>query len=282
MINPVLKRELKTKGRSFRTTLMMIFYILIISSVMSVVLYTSNSGYNSYMGFDPESIKEIYFGISILQMALICLIIPATTSGSICGERQRKTFNLLICTKMSSWSIVLGKLFASMIQTILLLILTIPIISILFLYGGLSIGNIILLFLFYLVTAILLGSIGLFSSAYFKKAVTATVTSYFVMLLLTVGTIYVVTVGVRIFDTELTLETVKWIARLLYINPFTGLTAILSQQLGADIFLGDIANITFIKRTIIYNLSFDLLFSFLLLYLTTLKINPMKGIKIFK
>lgn len=282
MINPVLKRELKTKGRSFRTTLMMIFYILIISSVMSVVLYTSNSGYNSYMGFDPESIKEIYFGISILQMALICLIIPATTSGSICGERQRKTFNLLICTKMSSWSIVLGKLFASMIQTILLLVLTIPIISILFLYGGLSIGNIILLFLFYLVTAILLGSIGLFSSAYFKKAVTATVTSYFVMLLLTVGTIYVVTVGVRIFDTELTLETVKWIARLLYINPFTGLTAILSQQLGADIFLGDIANITFIKRTIIYNLSFDLLFSFLLLYLTTLKINPMKGIKIFK
>ncbi|WDV47015.1 ABC transporter permease subunit [Clostridiaceae bacterium M8S5] len=280
MINPVLKRELKTKGRSVRTTLMLIFYIFVISSVLVVVLYSSYSRYDSY-GFDPEYIKDIYFGISVLMMALICLIVPATTSGSICGEKQRKTFDLMTCTRMSSWAIVLGKLSASLLQTVMLLVLTIPIISVLFFYGGLSIWNIALLFLFFLVVAVLLGSIGLFTSAYFKKTVTATVASYFVMLALTLGTIYVVAV-VGVFYKEFSQETIRLIARLLYSNPFTGLAGILSQQLGTNIFLVNLVHLTTVKRIIIYNLSFNIIASFILLYLTTIKIDPMKEIKIFK
>lgn len=282
MINPVFKRELKSKGRSLRTPLMIIIYLLVISSVMAVILYATNESYNSNFGFDPQYIKSIYLVITLLMMGLICFIVPATTSGSICGEKQRKTFDLMVCTKMSSWSIVLGKLASSLLQTVMLLIATIPILSILFLYGGLSIWNIILLFLFFLVVAVLLGSIGLFCSSYFKRTVTATVVSYIVMLVLTLGTIYVVGVAVGVFNTYLSAGTIRNIARLIYINPFTGLSAILSQQMGENVFIGYIANISLAKRAIVYNISFNIIASVVLLFCTTLRINPIKRYEIFK
>jgi len=274
-MNPVLKKELKTRMRTWKTSIMLSIYILILSSLMLLIFIETGS----FRGFRPGFLNEMYLVIAVLQLILITFIVPATTASSISGERERSTFDLLLCTRLSSISIVLGKLMASLAQIVLLLVVSIPILSILFLFGGISPGNILVLFIFYFITSILFGSIGIFASAFFNKTSTSTVISYLITLFLIGGTFIVVIFSRGIFLGTMGRIPTRFLEIVLYANPFSGLSAILGHQLGEDI-LGGLLNRRNSASVLIplyYNIGFDLIISSILLYLTSLKINPMKS-----
>ena len=67
--------------------------------------------FNSYdFSFDPANMGGMYVVLCAMQMGLMLLSAPAMTAGTISGERERQTLDLLLMTKMSSLSIVIGKL----------------------------------------------------------------------------------------------------------------------------------------------------------------------------
>lgn len=280
MINPVLKKELKTRMRTWKTPIMLSTYIFILSLFIFFIFIETFSSYRYAIGFRLENLKDVYVWVVIIQLALITFIVPAITSGSISGERERRTFDLLICTKLSSLSIILGKLSASLSQVILLLFVSLPILGILFLFGGFSPGNIFVIFMFFLCTSIFFGSVGIFTSSMFKRSITSTVASYLIILFFLGGTYIIVLMLARLLDPHFSNPNIV-ISSLLYTSPLTGLLSIISHQLGDNIldwFFRGSRNMSVLKP-LYMNLIFELVASSILIYLSSLKINPMRSFR---
>ena len=120
MLNPVLRREAKTSLRNWKIFYAVAGYILIVTAVAAIAIWQLM--YNSYYAsFDPSEMVNVYIGLTVLQLVLVLLVTPAFTAGSISGERERQTLDLLLVTKMSPFSIVTGK-FLSGLSIIVLMV----------------------------------------------------------------------------------------------------------------------------------------------------------------
>src|SRR5699024_3051942 len=141
--------------------------------------------------------------------------------------------DLLLCTKMSAFEIIIGKLISSLAFILLLIISSIPLFSLVFLFGGITPGDIVTLFFFYIIIAMVVGSISIFFSPIFKRTMVATVVTY--------GTIfawYILTLIIAVFllsrhfmDPSASQE---YIPTILYFNPLFGLGDIIARQLGGS------------------------------------------------
>ena len=234
--NPVLESELKIRMRSWRAALGVTLYlgvILLIAYLYFKTVIDSMMRYGAYNSAGQTIGLQVYTMLAVLQFVLILLVTPAQTAGAISGEREKQTLDLLLCTKMSSVGIILGKLFSSMSFILLLIIGSIPIFSLVFLFGGVTPGNVVVLFLFYLVTAFAVGSIGIFCSAMFKRTVTATVTAYITIFVLGIVSLILGGYMMASYYAERVILSVvppPYTPFVFYINPAIGLVDLLAQQ----------------------------------------------------
>lgn len=283
-INPVLLKELKVRMRGWKAAGIIALYLLILSMTALLIIYTAfKNPYGS--SIDPEVSVGVYTALAIIQFILIMFIVPALTAGAISGEREKQTLDLVLCTKLKPISIITGKLFASTSQTLLLIISSLPLFSLVFLFGGISIKEILELFGFYIVTAITIGSIGIYFSTRFKRTTAATVFTYGTLAFLSFGTIFIGIFYIRI--------VYQWdyngFLPLLYSNPLVGFSSLLAGQFGyfdggMNLFgisgMGSTGGNTGILSTIkpwLVNLIFDGVLSIILLTLSAMRINPVSG-----
>ena len=278
MINPVLKKEMKVRARSWKNTGMITLYAFVLVFSATVIFKIAEASAIYSGGFSPEILQALYITCAICQIFLIGLLVPATTASSISGEKQRRTFDLLICNRLSSKSIVIGKLFASLLQTFMLLILALPVLSCLFMFGGLEFIDLFKLMTFYTTTAILLGSIGLFCSSIFKTTVPSIVVSYVIIFLLTFGMLILMGVFYQVFEFEF-LKPI--FGSMLFLNPGTGLSAILSKQLGESfIFTKMFFDVDMSANTVlIVNMLCELFMAGIFSILTARRIDPLRKCK---
>ena len=187
-INPVYRQETKVSARSFRLPLV----ILVCNSVLALAglldMYFMVSQVKATAEIQYSGFLSLYLFVAAIEFTMLLLIVPALTAGSISGERERQTLNLLLTTPMTAGDIVAGKLTASLSTVFLLIISSFPILSLVFIYGGVSEFDLVFLFAYYVITALFSGSLGIMLSALFKKTSTSTAVSYVVLLLLTAGT----------------------------------------------------------------------------------------------
>jgi ABC-type transport system involved in multi-copper enzyme maturation permease subunit len=287
-INPVLLRELRVKMRGWRSVITIIAYLAVIILVTSfVILNMTGSPYS--VTIDPNRSIGTYTYLSAIQFILVMFIAPALTSGSISGERERQTLDLLLSTKLPAVSIVLGKLFASISHVILLIVASLPVFSIIFLFGGISIIEVLELFGFYIITAITLGSIGIFFSTFTKKTSVSNVVSYGVIGLLALGTLIFTAMYSSYYSMRkgMALSTTPLI---MYANPLAGFAALISGQFGGGGYgmpyipfigiamPGRYPGQAAVKQMALWkgNIIFDLCLTVILITLSSIKINPVK------
>lgn len=280
-VNPVLEKEAKIKMRSWRAPALLSVYLLFLSGIVILYFVSRNlDGY--YSNFDPRTALNIYTMLSFFQLGLLIFIIPGLTSAAISGERERQTLDLLLCTRLSSWSVVIGKLTASLSHVMLLIAASIPVFSIVFLYGGISPLDVISVFLFQIVTAFLVGSIGIFFSSLFKRTAVATIVTYTVLLMLVVGTI-----AGYVFYAVTRHRLLGWYPSfweslsILSVNPFIGLGALLEKQTGHFGFVSEMLrrHSTNVPHYIeglpwMINIGFNIVLSVVLLLLSAWLIKP--------
>lgn len=280
-INPVLLKELKVKMRGWRAAGIIALYLLILSLVALFIIYTTfMNPYGS--SIDPQVSIGAYTGLAVVQFILIMFIVPALTAGAIAGEREKQTLDLVLCTRLKPISIITGKLFASTSQTLLLIVSSLPLFSMVFLFGGISIKEVIQLFAFYIVTAVTIGCIGIFFSTCLKRTTAATVFTYGMVAFLCFGTIFIGVFYIRIFY--------NWnydsFLPILYSNPLTGFGSLLAGQFGYSgggmnifpgMYLTNPAQGT--AKAIepwLVNVIFDVILSAVLLVMSALRINPVR------
>jgi len=175
--NPVLVKELKLRFRSFKSFSGLMFYLAVICIFIAGFLLLT-TGFTGKGFFRPDTSFMMFAVLTILQMALVLFITPSLTAGAISSEREKQTLNILLTTTQSSTQIVIGKLLSSVAFLVLMLIAGLPLYSLVFLFGGVSPSQLISIFLFYLVTVVAIGSIGVMFSTITKRTIVAMIATY--------------------------------------------------------------------------------------------------------
>ncbi|NDJ60126.1 MAG: hypothetical protein GYB67_03325 [Chloroflexi bacterium] len=181
--NPVMLKELRGRMRGVRAFAVMSVYLTLMSTFAMLLYLIYNSiGRGTGSAAAGELGRVLFVGVVGIELLLIVFIAPAFTAGAITGERERQTYDLLRTTLLTSPSFVTGKLESALGYILLLLLAGIPLQSIAFLFGGVSEVEVLLSFVILMITAITLGTIGIYFSAVMAKTLRASVRSYSVIL----------------------------------------------------------------------------------------------------
>ena len=106
MLNPILASSALRRMRSVRTIVIIGVYVAVLMALLCLGMSTFIFGST----FDINSMSAgitTYCLLMAAQFALIVLVAPAMTAGSIAGERERQTLELLLVTNTGSLSIIL-------------------------------------------------------------------------------------------------------------------------------------------------------------------------------
>jgi ABC-type transport system involved in multi-copper enzyme maturation permease subunit len=192
----IMVKELRSRMRGRRAFVVLTVYLGLLALItygvyLVVAPNVRDAGFGNLGGQANASAiigQSIFSVLSIFQLILVCFIAPAFTAGQISLEREKQTLDLLVSTPLRPGAIVIGKLAAALAFVVLMIVAAIPITAIVLMYGGASVGDIVRQQVVLLSTALVLGAVGLFFSAWLKRTQAATVLTYIVMLALTLGT----------------------------------------------------------------------------------------------
>jgi ABC-type transport system involved in multi-copper enzyme maturation permease subunit len=183
----MLAKEFRGRMRSWRSVLIITVYLTSLGIIgLGTVINIRDNGQNT--GLNAASMGPLIFGaLAEFQLVLIAFVAPALTGAAIAGEKERQTYDLLLVTRLSAPSIVLGKLMTSLAYLLLLLLLSMPFYMLAFLFGGVNLGEFVLTQLILIVTGLTLGGLGLAISSIIAKPQIATTLAYIVAFGLVLG-----------------------------------------------------------------------------------------------
>ncbi|RNB88260.1 ABC transporter permease [Brevibacillus nitrificans] len=181
--NPILVKEMRERFRSKKTMFILGLYLLIMGGIPL-----------GFLLMDPVRAsalgenRSLFLLSACIHYAMVCFVAPALTAGAISGERERQTLQILLTTQLSPSTIVLSKLITSLAFSALLLVASMPLYSIVILYGSVSPEQMVQLVVFLGVNMLFLGTLGLFCSTWIKRTSVSTITSYGIAFCFIVGT----------------------------------------------------------------------------------------------
>lgn len=190
-MNPIIVKELRSRmrgGRAFAT----LTGTLILMVAVGYGLYRMTLATSTYSAspISPQIGQMLFTGLAFLLLLVIAAITPSVTAGEISGEREKQTYEMLLATPLSPGSILWGKLVAAMSYVFLIIFAAIPMASLVFIYGGVTIRDMLKALGTLIVISVMFGVIGLFFSALLHRSGRATVLSYLTIALLMFGPLF--------------------------------------------------------------------------------------------
>jgi ABC-type transport system involved in multi-copper enzyme maturation permease subunit len=184
-------KELRGRMRGRRAFVVLTIHLLVVAGFAWMIATLMERSYSGGFGGSMSASADIgrmLFTALIMLMTLIVLVLaPASTSGAISLEREKQTLDLLTTTPVSSLAIILGKLLSALSWLLLLILASIPITALVFMFGGVGPEDVVRAYVVMLGTAVAYGTIGLFVSALVKRTQAATVINLVITIALTAG-----------------------------------------------------------------------------------------------
>lgn len=278
-INPVLRNESKLTVRTPRFTVMLLIYVAVLSAG-ALIFYNSYSSEIYASGINMQGSITLYVIMAVIQAVLLMFIVPSLTATSICSEREKQTLDILLSTRLSPLQIILGKLSASSLKVIMLVVCTIPLYAICGLIGGVKLSNILALVGYFIICTIFVGSLGVLVSSYSKTSKAATALTYGLVLFVFIGTLVIAYV-------LLFLKTIRGgymgntveLSPIIYLSPAVGFFTLLSNQVG----FGDMMYISsqagIYEHSEYISIAIQLVLSAVFILLAARKLNPLNDKK---
>ena len=285
--NPIIVKELRSKMRGSRPFVTLTVMLILLAGITYGIYRLSISVMGNYSGtpVSPQIGQALFTLLSFLLLLIILIITPAETSSAISGEREQLTYEMLLSTPMHPAKILSGKLFSALSYIFLLIFSAIPIFSMIFMFGGVSLRDMLKTLIVLIVVAVSLGVFGIFMSSLFQRSSRATVISYIVITLTILGTL-IVYVASGIMTNG---NPPRWI---LTLNPFSTLASAMTNPanpynsilgfipfLGGDLstLRGDIIGISYIPRPLYhYSLPIYGFLSIVLYFISSRLVLPTK------
>ncbi len=186
--NPVFKRESTVRARSFRMPLIILGFNLILAAAALLNMYQTVARVRISANIEYSSFLQLYVFVASLEFLLLMFIMPSLTSGSISGERERQTLELLFTTKMSPADIVMGKLLSACGQLMILVVSSLPVLLVTFVYGSINFWDLLLLLICFVAVALFTGGIGMLFSSMLRRSTFSNACTYGLLLFVTAGT----------------------------------------------------------------------------------------------
>jgi ABC-type transport system involved in multi-copper enzyme maturation permease subunit len=290
MISPIIEKDMKTKMRGWKSPALISIYLLFLTMIGVFVYYINSFGYYTNT-FTPKLMYIIFTTISSFQLMLVFVIVPALTSSSINSERERQTLDLLLCTNLSTYKIVIGKLVVAIMHILLLYITSLPILSVVFLYGGVGILELLSIFIYTVISSIFAGSIGVLFSTIFKKRIVSVIFSYLTISIITVlsGILMIIWFLVRNLDFYNGTATIPGnmdILPFMAMNPLYGISSLVKGFAPFDDTFGVLSEFVdfgflpdFLTKPWMINSFFFLMASIGLILMAGWKLKPVKKMK---
>ena len=175
--NPVLQRELLVNLRMKRAFVLLMLYQVVLAAVVyfawpSETRLAANS-------VKAQGMVNMFF---LGQYILASLMAPSFAAAAITGEKERKTYEMLLASPLKPSAITFGKLISSLAPLALLMIGSLPIVMLCLPLGGVSFYEVLAAYLGLILSIITFGMISITCSSYFKRTSASLVASYLIIL----------------------------------------------------------------------------------------------------
>ncbi len=169
LAGPVFDKELRVASRRRRTYLLRFAYVgfltLFVVQVVSVATHVTSASSAvvrmSYMGVVASGVVSsiVWFQFLLAQLLAIVLL-----SGAIGNEVRRGSLDALLVTPISSLQIITGKLLSGLLQLVLLLAVSLPLLAVVRVFGGVPWDYVVFNLCTTLAAALFAGSLSLLLS----------------------------------------------------------------------------------------------------------------------
>ncbi len=222
-------KELRGRMRGRRAFVILTIYLLLLGGfawMVELLMERSyTTGFGSSAAYASAAIGQgIFAALLMLETLQVIFLAPAATAGAISLEREKQTLDMLVATPISSVAIVLGKLLSALTYVFLLIVASVPLTAVVFVYGGVGPEDVLRGYAVLLATALGLGAFGLFCSSLVKRTQAATAISIFGVLAVSIGSLFLLVfwTGMASTDQGRGFGPIKGRAPevVAYINPF--------------------------------------------------------------
>ena len=176
--NPVLQRELVTNLRMTRSFVLLFAYV----GLLGLLVYSAWPEDQKLDMVQSEKAKPLVDLLFFGQYMLVSLMTPSFAADSITGEKERKSFEMLMASPVRPGAIILGKLAASMVPLLQLMIGALPIVMLCLPLGGVSPYEVLAAYLAMICSVALFAMLSLWCSSYFVRTSASLVVSYLLIL----------------------------------------------------------------------------------------------------
>jgi ABC-2 type transport system permease protein len=189
-------KELRGRMRGRRAFVIVTLYLGLLGGfawmVATLIAQSYTTGFGGSSAFASAAVGQgIFAALLMLETLQVAFLAPSSTAGAISLEREKQTLDLLVTTPITTAAIVFGKLLSTLVYVFLLIAASIPLMAMVFVYGGVSPEDVLKGYVVLIATAVGLGSFGLLCSSLVKRTTAATAITIFGVLAVTIGTIFV-------------------------------------------------------------------------------------------
>jgi ABC-2 type transport system permease protein len=193
-MNPMIRKELRQRMRERRSWVLPSLYLLALGAAVVIAYFFSTMGFPFQMEAERQGAQVgivVFLTIAYAQMALLLLLAPVFSAGSLTIEKEQRTLAMLLTSLLSPAEIWLGKFVSAMLFLILLLLSALPILSLAFSLGGIGPEDLVRATAMTLLVLASISAIGLYFSSIFRRSVHSTAVSYVAVIALTAVTFIV-------------------------------------------------------------------------------------------
>lgn len=138
-VGPVFSREVATAPRSWRLYFLRALYVGgLFGLVCTAWLIVFGSQPAHSLGDLARFGAAVFALVAPVQLAVAVAFSALLTAAAVAQEKDRRTLDLLLLTRMTNSELVVGKLLASMLSVLVVILAGVPLLMLLVLLGGVS------------------------------------------------------------------------------------------------------------------------------------------------
>jgi ABC-type transport system involved in multi-copper enzyme maturation permease subunit len=218
LTGPIFDKELRVSSRRRRNYVLRFLYVMFFTGLMSLfwvdlVAHRASSVYQiSRMATAGRGVVMVVVWFQFLTSQAIALVMLST---SISDEIYHRTLGVLMTTPIGSLQIVLGKLLSRLLQLVLLLAITLPLLATVRVFGGVPWDFLVASLCVTLTTTVFVGSLSLFFSIFTRRAYAVIITTVLAM-----ATLFALLPFIVAFLVHKVVSMGAFFDVLCYVNPY--------------------------------------------------------------
>lgn len=225
-LGPIFAKELRVTSRRRRTYILRVAYLSALLLTLLFTWSTASPSRGTSVAARVQAQAEMgttFFAVfAAFSVAAMALVGPVLTSTAIGAEKLAKTLPVLLMTPIGNWQIAAGKLFSRLLVSLSLLGLSLPVLAVVRLLGGVEWRDVCIVLAVCVATAVFTASVGLVLSSFMTRAYAVILLSYTFLFL----AYFITPILIGLWAGN-AFAKMQWIAS---INPIVALVMLMEQR----------------------------------------------------